>query len=173
MVETACRLVEQQELRPRRERACELDSLQRPERQSRRRRVRELREPERVEGLEHLGANAALAAGRDARVRADEDVVEDAHVRAELQVLEGARDAEPDDAVRRLAQQVLALVADGAAARLVEPRDDVERRRLPGAVRADQAGDLVLLHRQRKLVEGEDAAEASADVVDLEQRHGG
>ena len=30
----------------------------------------------------------------------------------------------------RLAQQVLALVADGAAARLVEARDDVERRRL-------------------------------------------
>ena len=57
---------------------------------------------------------------------------------AELQVLEGARDAEPDDAVRRLAQQVLPLVADRAPASLLEARDDVERRRLAGAVRADR-----------------------------------
>ena len=107
MVQAACRLVEQEEPRPRRERARELDSLQRSERQSRRRCIRELREPERVERLDRLGANAALAPGRDARVRADEDVVEHAHVRAELQVLERARDPEPDDAVCGLAQQVL------------------------------------------------------------------
>ena len=42
---------------------------------------------------------------------------------------------------------------------------------LPGAVRADQPGDLALVDRERELVEREDAAEAPADVVDLEQRH--
>jgi hypothetical protein len=106
-------------------------------------------------------------------VRADEHVVEHRHVRAELQVLEGPRDPQAHDAVRRLAEQVLALVANGAAARPVQARDHVERRRLAGAVRPDQPRNLVLVHRERKLVESEDPSEAPADVVELEQRHGG
>jgi len=104
-------------------------------------------------------------------VRADEHVLEHGHVRRQLQVLERPRDAEAHDPVRRLAQQVFAVVADCAAVRLVQPRDDVERRRLARAVRPDQPCDLALFDAQRELVEREDAAEAPADVVDLEQRH--
>jgi hypothetical protein len=106
-------------------------------------------------------------------VRADEHVVEHGHVRAELEILERAGDPQAHHAVRRLAQEVLSLVAHSAGVRLVQARDDVERRGLAGAVRADQSRDLALLHREGDLVECVDPAEAPTDVVDLEQRHGG
>ena len=47
---------------------------------------------------------------------------------------------------------------------LVEPRDDVERGRLAGAVRPDQADDAALLDIERQVVERDDAREAKADV---------
>ena len=56
----------------------------------------------------------------------------------------------------------------------VEPRDHVERRRLAGAVRADQARrSRPRATSKDTSVEGEDAAEAAGDVLDREQRHPG
>ena len=53
----------------------------------------------------------------------------------------------------------------------VQARDDVERRRLAGAVRPDQARDLAFLDVERHAVEGDDAAEAQGDVPYLEEGH--
>src|SRR5207249_234316 len=44
--------------------------------------------------------------------------------------------------------------------------------RLPGAVRPDQADDLACADVERHAVERDDAAEALADAIDLEQGHG-
>ena len=106
-------------------------------------------------------------------MRADEHVVEHGHRPEELDVLERARDAAPDDAVRRRVQQALAVEVELARVGLVEPRDHVEERRLAGAVRADQPDDLALLDVERDVVDRDDAAEAAGDVADGEQRHRG
>src|SRR5215211_3056980 len=108
-------------------------------------------------------------AGR--RVRADEDVVEHRHALKQLDVLERPGDAEPDDGVGGDAEDVLARERDAAGVRRVEASDHVERRRLARAVRADQPRDLALVERERHVVESNNAAEASRDRVDLEQRH--
>ena len=47
-------------------------------------------------------------------------------------------------------QQVVAVELEPAAGRFVDPRDDVEQRRLAGAVRADQPADLALVDRERQ-----------------------
>ena len=109
--------------------------------------------------------------GAPARVRSDEDVLEHRHRREELDVLERSRDAAPDDPVRRRAEQALAVERDLAGLRAVEASDHVEGSRLAGAVRADQAGDLALLHLERDVVQRDDAAEAARDVLQLEERH--
>src|SRR5438105_2548872 len=66
-----------------------------------------------------------------------------------------------------------AIEAHGA--RLVAQRaaDAVDQRRLAGAVRANEAEPLAGLDRQVDAVERHEAAEAFADVVDLEQRSHG
>ena len=61
--------------------------------------------------------------------------------------------------------------SDVALVRRVQPRDHVERGRLAGAVRADQADDLALRHVERDPVEGDDPAEPASDVPQREQGH--
>ena len=53
----------------------------------------------------------------------------------------------------------------------VEAGDRAQRRRLAGAVGADQRDDLALLDRQRDALERLDVAVVGVDVLDLEQRH--
>ena len=72
---------------------------------------------------------------------AGHDVVEHAHVREQLDVLEGAGDAEPGDRARRQAGDVLAAEADAALA-AVDAADAVEGAGLAGAVGADQREQL-------------------------------
>ena len=57
-----------------------------------------------------------------------------------------------------------------AARRLVDAADDVEQRRLAGAVRPDQPTDLAGLDREGQLVQRHDAAEAHAHLADVENR---
>jgi hypothetical protein len=104
-------------------------------------------------------------------MRADQNVVQNGHRPEELDVLERARDAAPDHAVRRRSQQALAGERERAGIGLVQARDDVEQRRLAGPVRPDQADDLPLLYVQRDVVDGDDAAEPPRHVADLEQGH--
>ena len=57
---------------------------------------------------------------------------------------------------------VLAVEDDPARGRLVDAADQVEDRRLAGAVRADDREDLALLHVEADVVDGVDAAELDA-----------
>ena len=58
-----------------------------------------------------------------------------------------------------------------ARGRVVDPADDVEHRRLAGAVGPDQAADLALVDREGEPVERDDAAEAHRDVLHLHEWH--
>ena len=53
--------------------------------------------------------------------------------------------------------------------RLVEAGDAVEHRRLAGAVRADQRGDVAAADLERQVVDGDEAAEAHRQMFDDEQ----
>src|SRR5205085_7182654 len=86
-------------------------------------------------------------------------------------VLERPRDPLADDPMRRGAEQALAVERDLARVRPVEPGDQVEERRLAGAVRADQPADLAALDAERDVVDGDDAAEAPRHVLEREQGH--
>ena len=55
--------------------------------------------------------------------------------------------------------------------RPVQTCDDVEERRLPGAVRADQSHDLTRCDLERDVIDGDDAAEALGHVLHREERH--
>ena len=166
VVQPAGGLVEQQQLRLRHERPRELDPLQRAEREPRHGPRRDLPEADVVERLARLGLDVAAA-----RVRADEDVLEHRHRPEELDVLERARDPAPDDLVHGRLQERLAGELDLALVRRVEPGDDVEGRRLAGAVRPDQADDLTLGDVEGDAVEGDDPAEPASDVPQREQGH--
>ena len=61
--------------------------------------------------------------------------------------------------------------ADRALARRRQPRDRAQRRRLAGAVRADQRDDLALLDLERDALERLDVPVEGVDVLELEQRH--
>src|SRR5215218_3168150 len=172
VVEAAGRLVQEQQARPRDERARQLDALQSPEGKPRGRTIGEPGQAEVLERLQRLRAGSALAERPHACVRADEDVLGHRHRRKEDDVLERARHVLPDDPVRRRAEQVLTGEDDATRIGLVEPRDHVEERRLAGAVRADQPRDRFFLGRERHPVERNDPPEAARDVVDREQSHG-
>ena len=58
------------------------------------------------------------------------------------------------------------------ARRLVDARDHVEERRLPGTVRADEAHDGASLDREVDVVDGDEASELLAQRLDLEQELG-
>src|SRR4051812_14251856 len=83
-------------------------------------------------------------------------------------MLEGPRDSEPRDRVRRLIEQLGAVEADRALRRLDEPADAVEERRLACAVGADQAADGAVSDRQLHVVERGDSAEADGQAGDLQ-----
>ena len=73
--------------------------------------------------------------------------------------------------MRRGAEEAFAVEGDLAGIRPVEPRDQVEERRLAGAVRSDQAGDLTVLDAERDVVHGDDAAEPPRHALNREQGH--
>src|SRR3989441_12547545 len=67
-----------------------------------------------------------------------EDVLEHGHLLEGDDVLERARDALLHDLVRAHPEHVAAVELDVARVRPVEARDDVEERRLAGAVRRSE-----------------------------------
>src|SRR5688572_5409051 len=99
---------------------------------------------------------------------AQHQVVENGHLREQLDVLEGAGDAQVCDAMRLQADQVLAAEADRARVGLVEPRDAVEDGRLAGSVGADHGEDLAVVDREADTLDGLDRLEGELEVLDLE-----
>src|SRR5438132_1284429 len=96
------------------------------------------------------------------------------HVRDHRQVvgrthdLVRARDASTRDLKRSEAGDLLAAEHDPSAARSVHPVYGVEKGGLSRAVRADEAEDLALLHRERRRVARDEPAEPHRDRLDLE-----
>src|SRR6185437_1322764 len=82
-------------------------------------------------------------------------------------------DAERGDEVRGHLVQRLAFEADLAAPRMQEAADRAQRRRLAGAVGADQGDDLLLLDGERDAFQRLDVVVEDVDVVDLELGHRG
>jgi len=166
VVEAAGGLVEQQQARPAGERSRELDALQRPVRKAGRPALRVLRDPDIGERLERVAALLPLALQAGGDVRAHEHVLEHGQVREQLEVLEGTRDPEADDATRPHAPQRAAVEENVPGVEPVEARDRVEGSRLAGAVRADQAHDRAFGDLERDVVERDDPAEAQPSVVE-------
>ena len=86
-------------------------------------------------------------------VRRGHHVLAHGHVQEQPQSLERPRDAALRDAVRAEPLDRLALEQDVAVGGLVDARDEVEERRLPGAVRPDGADDLALVDVQVEVVD--------------------
>src|SRR5215210_8415409 len=96
----------------------------------------------------------------------DLEVLEDRHLRKHRGQLEGPDDPVRGDCAEPLARDDLPAVLDLARLRRVEPADDVEERRLAGAVRADDAERLALTDAERDAVECGQPAEALRDRPD-------
>jgi hypothetical protein len=107
------------------------------------------------------------------RVAADQEVVQHGRVLEQLDVLEGARNAERGDRMRRLLRQrkrrALAVPHDLPGSRRVDAADQVEYRRLSGAVGPDQREHLAAPHVEADLVHRQHAAEAHAQVFGRKQ----
>ncbi len=78
----------------------------------------------------------------------DHHVFLDRHFLEGFQLLEGAADAETVDLVRSEAEKRAPLEADAALIGCLEAGDQVEERRLAGAVGPDQTQDLTLGHAE-------------------------
>ena len=100
-----------------------------------------------------------------------EEVLEHGLVLEELGVLEGAGDTALGHPVHRQPRDVLPGEGHGARVDIVETADEVEDGGLAGAVRADDAEDLALLHVEGQVPHGVDAAETDRQVTGFEQAH--
>src|SRR5690349_10468322 len=102
---------------------------------------------------------------------AEQEVLEHGGVLEQLDVLERPRDAAPRDLVRRHPRDVLAVEDQTARGRLVDARDQVEDRRLAGAVGPDDREDLARLDLEAHAVDGPEAAEVHDEAVRGEEAH--
>src|SRR3972149_5791732 len=80
-------------------------------------------------------------------VHADEDVLQDRHLRKETDVLEGPADAELCNPIRGQADGGTPVESDGAPIGLIHPGKHVEECRLPRSIGTNDGDDLPLWHR--------------------------
>src|SRR3990170_1907682 len=100
------------------------------------------------------------------------DVVGDGHALEQPHFLERAAHARPPPQVRRGARAVIAEIEDAAGSRRNVAADDLEQRRLAGAIRADQAHHLALVYAERDVSQRHQAAEVAPDVAHFERGRG-
>src|SRR4051812_11072680 len=91
-------------------------------------------------------------------------------MREKAEALERARDAEARELARLDAAQRLVAPLQPSLVGAGEPADDVEQRRLAGAIWSDDADDLVLGDGRRDIRQRREPAEADGDPLHLEQR---
>src|SRR5262245_65950996 len=91
-------------------------------------------------------------------MKADQDVLEHATPAENARLLERAHEAELGDAVGFQAVQAGAAEDDLAYSRREITGDRIERRRLAGAVGADEGENLRIPHLEAQVVDGEEAA---------------
>ena len=174
-------LVEQQQPRIERERACDLDETHLAERERARRFVRMFGQTD-ARNLsarfgEKLGLFVAIqprdraqGTGMTAQMAAERNVLDDAHIRQQLHMLEGAADADLRGlargrvAAQRAAKQQVAVIARQQAGQ------KVESRALACAIRADEREDLAGLDLEADVVDRDQAAEAPCHAAGFDQR---
>src|SRR5207253_755217 len=110
--------------------------------------------------------------GRHAR-DGGEHVLDDRQRAERADHLEGARDPELGAAEGGEPGDVGAVEADAAGIRRGGPGDEIEERRLAGAVRPEEAEELALLDVEIHAAHGLDPAEALLQALDLENAHSG
>ena len=185
-VEAGRRFVEQQQLGAHAQRARHLDHLAHAIRQPVHERITVVLQVEQVDHALSLLAGLQLGAPRCRReeqvvpeaarlvhVVADQQVLQHRGILEQLDVLEGARNAEPGDRMGRHVVEPAALEFQRAAGGLVDAADQVEHRGLAGAVGADQREHLAAAHVEAHLVDREHATEANAEVAGREQHVAG
>ena len=102
----------------------------------------------------------------------DIDRLDGREPREELIDLEGPGEAAAHAAVARRGGDVLAVEDDAAAARLEQAGEQIDERRLAGAVRADQRVTGSALETQRDAARRDDAAETLVEIDGFEgDRH--
>jgi hypothetical protein len=107
-----------------------------------------------------------------ARLMGQEDALGDAQVRDEVELLVDRRDAALERARGVALGKRLVHEEDLAAGRLDHPGDTLDQRRLPGAVRPEEAMHLGLEHVEVDTLESPDSRELFDEVADLEDlRH--
>src|SRR6266536_4611056 len=101
---------------------------------------------------------------------APEKVLRGVEVRGKGEILVDRLDAEPPCLARVRDGERLALEPELAAVCVVDPRDDLDQRRLAGAVVADDRVHLVVGEREVPVAKRDEAAEVLLDSLRLEQR---
>jgi hypothetical protein len=99
------------------------------------------------------------------------EVLEHRHAREDATALGRLGDPEAHDAIGGEPVETMAIEGHAAAPGGNGTQDRLQRRRLPGAVGADQGDDLPALHGQRQATQRADVAIVGVDVGQLE--HGG
>jgi hypothetical protein len=120
---------------------------------------------EPVDGAEGV-PRAALA-----RRRRQSQVLQHRQAREEIRALEGARDPAARDVVRGQPGERSAVEHDAARARRQVAGDEVEDRRLAGAVGPDERAALARRHLERHAVDGAERAEIAGEALDGQQAH--
>ena len=173
-IDAGGRLVEEYEPRVGHQHGRELEQLLLSVREVAGTLVREPREPELLQQLER--AHVLLLAHRTPERRApgllerSDHVLHERQVGEDARLLERAREAAAGERHRIGPADARAGEADRPCVRPQVARDQVERRRLAGSVRADERGHRALGHDERAVADGSDAAEALRQAIDLEQR---
>jgi hypothetical protein len=106
-------------------------------------------------------------------VPTDQDVVERAHSRHDLEVLERACESVIDEAVAARRDHrhgsVVGRHHHVAALGAVDPGHDVDERRLAGSVGPDQREDLAVSHVERDVAQHAVTSEGQVHAVDAER----
>jgi hypothetical protein len=102
-------------------------------------------------------------------VRSYHHVLDNGHLAEEPDVLKRPRHAAGGHAIGPPARDVVALEHEAPGARRQHAGDQVEERRLPGAVRPDHRVDGAGLDRQRDIGHGGEPAERLRQSLDGEQ----
>src|SRR5699024_2183742 len=87
------------------------------------------------------------------------------HVHTDLQILERARHAQTAQSVRRLGGDITAIERHAPGRGLIDAGDQVEQRRLAGAVGADDGIDLAALYLEIQILDCQHAAEFLAQAA--------
>jgi len=102
--------------------------------------------------------------------QARDDVFQAGGRRQHAHKLEGARNAGLRDAVRRQHRDGPAFERDAAAVGRGSAGDKIERRRLAGTVGSDQPENFAAREREAQVIDGDEAAEGLAHVVEAQDR---